>query len=86
MCSMLGLYPWMGHDHYMLSTPYFQHATIHLPQSGAELTITTDHPRETHPHIQSAILNGKTVTEPWLSHGQLILGGHLELKLSEKEA
>jgi putative alpha-1,2-mannosidase len=45
----------------------------------ATFTITTANQSPTNVYIQSAALNGKPLTSPFLRHSDIVAGGRLEL-------
>ena len=79
--SALGFYPVCpGSNQYVLGTPYFRQATIHL-ENGKDIVIEADHHDR---YIQSMILNGKTWNHNYLSHETLTKGTTIIFKMGEE--
>lgn len=79
--STLGFYPATpGLNVYLIGSPAFAKATIHLDRAlygGATFTIEARNASRENVYIQSATLNGKPLNRPWLDHPQLRQGGTL---------
>ena len=82
MCSAMGLYPIMGQDLYLLTTPIFTRIEIELGQSGNQFIIEAPGADKGLPYIASAKLNGQPINRAWLSHHEICHGATLALKLS----
>ena len=80
--SALGFYPVCpGDGIYILGSPLFPRATIHLDgkwYKGAKFTITATNQGPDHPYVQSARLNGKPLSRAWIRHSEIAAGGALE--------
>jgi len=77
--TSLGFYPVApGIPEYWLGTPLFPSAILHLP-SGAKFTIIAKNVSAKNIYIQSALLNGKPLASPRLSHDTITHGGTLML-------
>jgi predicted alpha-1,2-mannosidase len=78
----LGFYPVCpGDGTYILDSPLFSRATIHLDQKwykDAKFTITADNQAPDHPYVQSASLNGRPLSRAWIRHSEIAAGGILE--------
>ncbi len=86
VCTMIGLYPVMGQDLYLLSPPRFPDVRMTLPLSGGELHITAG-PWSAGGHtsyICGAQLDGVDLNRQWLRHAEIAGGGHLHLTLSSE--
>src|SRR5918911_684299 len=81
MCSALGIYPIMGQDLYLLSTPVFQRTEIALAKSGKSLVIEAPDAGPTKPYIVAATLNGESLSRAWLKHGEIAQGAVLHFEL-----
>ncbi len=90
ICSSIGLYPLMGQDIYFLVPPLFQSSIIQIGEEGATIPFTIEiigsigagdgtKPR----YIAEAIWNNTPLDRAWISHSELIVGGVLQLRLSE---
>jgi putative alpha-1,2-mannosidase len=77
-----GFYPVCpGDEIYILGSPLFSRATIHLDQKsykGAKFTITAENQAPDHPYVQSASLNGRPLPRAWIRHSEIAAGGVLE--------
>jgi len=76
--SALGFFPWAGSDLYYVGTPAFERATLHLP-GGDFLVEATGHDQG--PYVQSVVLNGAPLDQPWFNHADLADGGTLSFVL-----
>ena len=75
--SCLGLYPVTpGSAEYAVGSPVFPEAVVNLP-GGKTFEIVAKGASEDNKYIQSATLNGKPLTWPFLSHDELAKGGKL---------
>ena len=82
--SAMGFYPLKpGVPMYTITSPLFTKVTIDLP-NGKTFTLVATNSSRTNKYIQSATLNGKTLSTPWFSHTDLINGGKLVLEMGEK--
>ena len=83
--SSLGFYPFnAGAAEYVIGTPLFQHATLHMP-NGKELVINAPRKSGKAIYVKGVKLNGKKITDWKLTHQQLIQGGTLDFTMSEKK-
>ena len=78
--SALGIYPLAGTPWYIVGTPLFPRAVLHLP--GGDLQILAPGVDADHRYIKSLRFNGQPVARPWLLHQQLENGGTLEFEMS----
>jgi len=62
---------------YVISSPLFDRATIHLG-NGKDFVITARNNSDENIYIQSATLNGAPLNKPWFSHSDIVNGGKLE--------
>ncbi len=75
--SALGFYPVCpGQPDYVIGTPLFPKATIHL-ENGNQFTIRAEGVGRNSFYIQSALLNGMPHTRTWLTHEAIMEGGEL---------
>ena len=65
---------------YILGSPIFDRATIHLG-NGKDFTIVAHNNSAKNMYIQSATLNGKPWNKPWFSHSDMAGGGELVLNM-----
>lgn len=79
--SALGFYPVCpGTGQYVLGTPLFQEATLHL-QNGKSFKILAPNNSSENLYIQSAQLNDKEHTQTYLRHEDILQGGKIEFKM-----
>ena len=79
--SSLGFYPVTpGVDEYVIGSPLFKKATIHL-ENGNTFKINSDENSESNFYIQSANLNGKSYNNSFLKFNDIQKGGELNFNL-----
>jgi len=77
--SSIGFYPVApGSSVYVLGSPLFGKATINTGKTGSFSVVALNN-SEKNKYIQSAILNGKTITRTWITHEEITRGGDLVL-------
>ena len=82
--SMLGFYPVTpGEPVYSIGSPVFPEVKIHLT-NGRTFTVKADGVSRSNKYIQSATLNGEPLDKPVLTHDELMNGGKLCLKMSDR--
>ena len=59
-------------------------AVIQNPANGAKFTIVAENNSPENVYIQSAELNGQELTRSWLTHAQIVAGGELRFRMSNK--
>jgi hypothetical protein len=80
--SSLGFYPVTpGSNQYIIGTPLFEKATIHL-ESGKQFTIVANLVSEKNKFIKSAKLNGEPINRTYLWHDEIANGGTLEFDMT----
>ncbi|MBN1553459.1 MAG: GH92 family glycosyl hydrolase [Phycisphaerae bacterium] len=82
MCSAMGLYPVMGQDLYLLTSPLFERTEIRLGRTDHCLVIEAPGAEEGR-FIQSASLDGRPLDRAWIRHEEIKDGATLRLELSE---
>lgn len=83
MWSAMGLYPIMGQDIYLVSSPLFDRVTLQLGESERFLVIEREGTSDA-PYVESATLNGQPLERAWLRHAEIIDGATLQLKMSHR--
>jgi predicted alpha-1,2-mannosidase len=84
--NALGFYPLTpGRPEYVLTTPVFTKATIHLA-SGKKFVITAPDNNDQTCYTTRRILNGKPLATTWINHADIVKGGKLAVTVSEKPA
>jgi predicted alpha-1,2-mannosidase len=82
--SSMGFYPVTpGDPVYTIGSPFFEHVTIELG-NGKTFEIEAQQASGENKYIQSATLNGKIHTTPWISHEAIMKGGKLVLEMGPK--
>ncbi len=86
--SALGFYPVNPTSCvYVIGSPLVKKATIHLDpryHKGRTFTLIAENNSARNMYLQSATLNGRPLTRSWFSHGELVAGGELVLKMGPK--
>jgi predicted alpha-1,2-mannosidase len=72
-----------GTNQYVIGAPLFKKISLNLP-NGNQFLIKAPANNASHLYIQSAYLNGKEYDLNYLQHKDIIKGGVLEFKMSEK--
>ena len=81
--SSLGFYPVTpGSNQYIIGTPLFDKATIHL-ENGKQFTIQTKNGSAKNIYIESAFLNGKPLDRTYITHNEIVNGGILEFQMTD---
>lgn len=82
--SAMGMYPVCpGRPIYDLGSSLFEEVKIHL-ENGRTFTIVAKDCSRVNKYIQSAVINGRTLDVPWISHADLAEGGTLELQMGSR--
>ncbi len=77
--SCLGLYPLAGSDLYIVGTPLFSRAVLHL--ADGDLIVEAPGAGGVNIHVQSVSLDGRNLDRPWLQHGEIAGGGTLRFEM-----
>lgn len=82
ICVMIGLYPVMGQDLYLLLPPVFDETVLRLGQTGKDLVLRA---RRTGAgkYIVGLKADGKAHDRNWLTHAELLATGVLEFELAD---
>lgn len=78
--SALGFYPLAGSDLYLIGSPLFDKAVVHL--KGGDLVIRAVGEPGENVYVRSVTLNGRRLEEPWFRHGEIASGGELVFEMS----
>lgn len=82
--SALGFYTVTpGTDTYVIGTPWFSKATIHL-ENGKQFTISAKNTSNNNFYIQSATLNGHKTNASFFHHVDIMNGGELQFVLASR--
>ncbi len=75
--SAMGFYPLTpGNPEYVIGSPLFEKVELNLPENKKFIIETVNNSSE-NCYIQSASLNGEPYTKSWISHADIVNGGHL---------
>jgi len=81
--ASLGFYPVCpASPYYMIASPTFPKATLHL-QNGRKFTIIAKNASLENIYIQSVRLNGKPYNRNYFSHKEILKGGTLEFEMGD---
>lgn len=82
--SALGIYSVCpGTDQYVIGSPLFQKATLHL-ENGNEFIIEAKNNSPENVYIESATLNGVSWSRNWISYDDIMNGGVLQFQMSDQ--
>lgn len=72
-----------GRPVYVLGSPLFKKVTLNVGD-GKTFVITANNVSDQNKYIQSAELNGKTLSKPWFEHSDIVNGGSLVLEMGPR--
>ena len=79
--SSLGFYPvFPASEKYVIGSPLFNRAVIHLPKEKT-FTIVVKNNSAENIYVQDIKLNGKTHTQGYINHGDIMAGGTMEISM-----
>jgi predicted alpha-1,2-mannosidase len=82
--SAMGFYPVApALPEYVIGTPWFPEMEIYL-ENGNIFKITANKVSKQNFYIQSASLNGETFNRSWISHEDIMQGGHLHFEMGSR--
>ncbi len=82
--SAMGFYPVTPvSNQYIIGTPLFEKATINL-EDGKRFEISAENLSDENKYIASAKLNGKSLKRSFLYHSEIMAGGNLVFKMTDK--
>ena len=82
--SALGFYPVCpGKPEYALGTPLFDRAEIQVG-GGRSFTVISEGAGEGKRYVRSAVLNGRGLERPFLTHAEIAEGGELVLEMDSR--
>ena len=83
--AALGFYPVNAATGvYVIGSPMVNRAVIQNPANGAKFTIIAENNSPENVYIQSVELNGKELPRSWLTHAQIVAGGELRFRMSNR--
>ena len=84
--SSMGFYPVTpGSNQYVIGTPLFDKATINL-ENEKQFTMVAEGVSDINKYIEQVYLNGNNLNRTYITHEELINGGTLEFKMTDKPA
>ena len=82
--SAIGIYPVTpGTTEYTIGSPLFEKATVAL-SNGKRFTVNAPGASPRNKYVKRALLNGKELSTPFLSHSDIMEGGTLTLEMTDK--
>lgn len=82
--SSIGFYPVApGSSAYVIGSPLFSRTDIDLG-SNRQFSVVARNNSDVNKYIQSAKLNGKTITRTWISHDEITKGGELVFEMGSE--
>ncbi|MBT0607763.1 GH92 family glycosyl hydrolase [Aequorivita echinoideorum] len=82
--SAMGFYPVTpASNQYIIGTPLFESTTINL-EDGKKFEIAAENLSDENKYIASATLNGKPLTRSYINHSEIMDGGKLVFKMTDK--
>ena len=82
--SAMGFYPVCpGTDEYILGAPLFKKATLHF-ENGKNLVITAPDNSDTNRYVDEMRVNGTVYTKNYLKHNELLQGGTIDFKMTDR--
>jgi predicted alpha-1,2-mannosidase len=82
--ASLGFFPVAGSDRYVVASPLWEGATLHLP--GGDLTISVVNAGAQNIYVQDVKLNGESLAEPFFTHDRIAQGGTIEFVMGATPA
>jgi predicted alpha-1,2-mannosidase len=83
--AALGFYPVNAANAvYVIGSPLVNRVAIRNPLSGTKFEIVAENNSEANVYIQSASLNGSELTRSWITHEEIVAGGELHFRMSNK--
>ncbi|AUD01741.1 GH92 family glycosyl hydrolase [Spirosoma pollinicola] len=84
MFSSMGFYPVApGSEEYSLGSPSVRNARLNL-ENGKTFIIEAINQGDKHVYVQKVLLNGKELTQPMITHSDILKGGTLTFYMSAK--
>jgi predicted alpha-1,2-mannosidase len=80
--GQMGIFPNAGQDLYLIGSPAFPQATLHLA-GGKDFIIEAMNVSAENKYVTAAKLNGKPLKRAWLRHGEIAAGGGLVLTMAK---
>ena len=81
--NAIGLFPVAGQDLFLIGSPVVDSAEVEL-MTGKKLSIKVYNNSDKNIYVESVKFNGKEITDCRISATEILMGGTLEFKMSEK--
>jgi putative alpha-1,2-mannosidase len=81
--NRIGFFPVAAQDVYLIGSPSFPRTTITLG-NGKTFSVVAENASPTNVYIAEATWNGKPYHRSWFTHEQLLAGGTLTLRMTDK--
>lgn len=81
--NRMGFFPVAAQDVYLIGSPSFPRATIHL-DNGKTFSVVAEKVSASNIYIAQAMWNGKPYHRSWFKHEQLMAGGTLTFQMTDK--
>lgn len=82
--SALGFYPVApGNDQYSLGSPLVKKAVVNL-ENGKKFTVEAVNQSDKNVYVSSVTLNGKPLNRRYLTHSEIMNGGHVVFQMSQE--
>ncbi|HUT53827.1 MAG TPA: GH92 family glycosyl hydrolase [bacterium] len=78
--SALGFYPVAATDTYLVGSPLFPRAVLHLP--GGDLTVRAVNDPAKNIYVRRVSINGRPLERPWFRHDDIAHGGEIVFEMS----
>jgi predicted alpha-1,2-mannosidase len=79
----LGFFPNAGQDVYLISSPAFARAVVHM-ENGKEIVVVANGVSPDNIYVQSAKLNGRPLDRAWFRHAEIRNGATFEFEMGPK--
>ena len=81
--SATGLFPVAGQDLYLIGSPLFAE-TVFTGAGGRPFVVRAENVSQKNFYVVERLLNGKPLKTPWIRHADILAGGELVLKMSDR--
>jgi len=81
--AAIGLFPSSAQPFYYIGSPVFTRSVMHL-EKGRTFVIEAPGTSARNPYVQGASLNGVPLNRAWVSHQEVVNGGHLTLRMGPR--
>ena len=81
--SATGLFPVAGQDLYLIGSPLFAE-TVFTGAGGRPFVVRAENVSQKNLYVVERLLNGKPLKTPWIRHADILAGGELVLKMSDR--